>query len=304
MSGRIPKEDLLEDIRRVYQKLGSPPSEDDYSKYGKHSPTAVRNAFGKFTAGRDAANLPEKMSRVSGEKIPQKELIDELRRLDQELDRSPRTRDMDKHGQLSNAPYLKHFGSWRSALQEAGIKLENAQIKERSKDYNIRDLINEMIRLADVVDRPPYESDMDEMGEFSALAYQKLFGSWSESLAICGFPPRNRGGGFLRCLGSTDYGINWVKQREKALSRDRWRCQDCGMRNHKHKNKFGTSLHVHHIVKKEEFDNVLNANIIANLISLCENCHRKWENLPSGIDVKELVNEIREEKEANGPDFR
>jgi 5-methylcytosine-specific restriction endonuclease McrA len=62
-------------------------------------------------------------------------------------------------------------------------------------------------------------------------------------------------------------GPNWQAQRRKALYRDKRVCQHCGEK--------GTA--VHHIIPFRLFGIVryIEANRLANLITLCETCHRK-----------------------------
>jgi DEAD/DEAH box helicase domain-containing protein len=68
-----------------------------------------------------------------------------------------------------------------------------------------------------------------------------------------------------------DYGLNWNKQRDLARARDGFRCQLCGepegKKNH----------HVHHKVPFRMFESNEQANQLANLITLCNSCHRKVE---------------------------
>jgi len=81
------------------------------------------------------------------------------------------------------------------------------------------------------------------------------------------------------------YGPNWPKQRRKRLDRDGWECVVCSVSNEEHKNRIGTSLHVHHIQPMREFkeENTVDyesANDVENLITLCQSCHNKWEGIP------------------------
>lgn len=80
-------------------------------------------------------------------------------------------------------------------------------------------------------------------------------------------------------------GPNWTNKRSEALSRDNHTCQDCGISEESHKEKYKQSLHVHHkIPRKEilsndptekEFELV---NNLSNLVTVCASCHRKRES--------------------------
>jgi 5-methylcytosine-specific restriction endonuclease McrA len=72
------------------------------------------------------------------------------------------------------------------------------------------------------------------------------------------------------------YGPDWHQQRRLARKRDNYTCQRCGITEE----KLGRQLDVHHKIPFREFgiDNYLNANQLANLISLCFTCHTTTEH--------------------------
>jgi len=69
-------------------------------------------------------------------------------------------------------------------------------------------------------------------------------------------------------------GKNWYFQRRKALERDGYKCQYCGIsRNEKNR------IDVHHIIPYRQFNgDYEQANKLKNLITLCWVCHRKVES--------------------------
>lgn len=82
------------------------------------------------------------------------------------------------------------------------------------------------------------------------------------------------------------YGPNWAEQSTKTRERDEYQCVACPITQKEHLSLYGCKLHVHHIVRKEEFrndDGTLDydeANDLSNLITLCRVCHPKWESVP------------------------
>lgn len=68
-----------------------------------------------------------------------------------------------------------------------------------------------------------------------------------------------------------DYGPNWPKQRDLARARDGFRCQICG------EPEGDKTHHVHHKIPFRMFESIEQANQLANLITLCNSCHRKVE---------------------------
>lgn len=69
-------------------------------------------------------------------------------------------------------------------------------------------------------------------------------------------------------MGDQYYGANWDEKRRTVLARDDGRCQSCGRRD---------DLHIHHVTPLREFDAPEDANYLDNLVTLCADCHNKWE---------------------------
>lgn len=68
-----------------------------------------------------------------------------------------------------------------------------------------------------------------------------------------------------------DYGPDWPKQRDLSRARDGFRCQVCG------EPEGEKAHHVHHKIPFRMFESAVQANQLANLIILCNSCHRKVE---------------------------
>jgi 5-methylcytosine-specific restriction endonuclease McrA len=82
------------------------------------------------------------------------------------------------------------------------------------------------------------------------------------------------------------YGANWDEQRERALERDNYSCECCGV------GKQEATLSVHHIHKIRYFKNQYDAptwwqkaNRLTNLVTLCFSCHGRWEGIPLRPDT-------------------
>lgn len=235
-------------------------------------------------------------SRNAPNRIPEDELLGYLQAFAEELGRVPRVRDMEREGKYADQTYYNRFKSWEDALEKAGLYDDFERSKFDGAEHHFGDLVDEMVRVAAVVGRPPTGTDLDDFGEFSHSAYQTTFGSWAEALRTCGFPPRYRGG-TLRPpeRQRTVYGKNWDEQRRRALSRDGYQCQHCGLTIRDAGDRPEDQLQVHHIVPIRRFDEPELGNHLLNLITLCPECHRVWESsTPIDIDTEELAAEIRE----------
>lgn len=109
-----------------------------------------------------------------------------------------------------------------------------------------------------------------------AFCGRDCYGSW-ESEQMTGSDHFNWKGGY-----EPHYGPGFgARKKRKVRIRDQARCQDCGMTEADHVAEAGQRLHVHHVVPAREFDDPEKRNAMANLITLCRDCHlNKWEDLP------------------------
>ncbi len=82
-----------------------------------------------------------------------------------------------------------------------------------------------------------------------------------------------------RWKGGVDeyYGDNWAKQRRKALRRDNYECQRCGITQSEHRNQTDIGLDVHHKTPIRTFQSPEGANTLDNLVTLCRSCHNSIE---------------------------
>lgn len=94
---------------------------------------------------------------------------------------------------------------------------------------------------------------------------------------ICGENHWNWKGGW------DDYfGENWFSQRSKALERDDYECQVCGIG----KDELGRKPSVHHIKPQRLFESKEESNNLSNLVTLCEKHHNKvegWGLAPANV---------------------
>ncbi|AXG06263.1 HNH endonuclease [Haloplanus rubicundus] len=79
--------------------------------------------------------------------------------------------------------------------------------------------------------------------------------------------------------GTIDYGGSWWRVRRRALTRDNYRCQQCG----RPREELGRNPDVHHIERVRDFEDPREAHTLSNVISLCRSCHQHVEagNIPS-----------------------
>jgi hypothetical protein len=116
------------------------------------------------------------------------ELIDALKRLAEQLGRTPRARDADAHPNVATRrTYITRFGSWRNALEAAGIPLD-----PRSTGYDRETLLAHLRDLAKDLERTPTLGDLKAVDGPCGATYESHFGSWTAALSAAGLEPGPR----------------------------------------------------------------------------------------------------------------
>ena len=109
-------------------------------------------------------------------RVSEDALLTELRRLARNLDKTPSQRDMNAYGEYSHMVYTRRFESWNAAIEKADLTPNNGRGTTTVSDS---DLLDELERLAEDLERSPSISDMDDRGAYRAVTYQRRFGSWN-----------------------------------------------------------------------------------------------------------------------------
>ncbi len=275
---RISKRELLSEIGRVREKLGHPPSRDELTEHGKYSRAPYERVFGSISAAREAAGFSRELP--SRQTIPDEDLLSEIDRLAEKLGRTPTIEALRKYGKYTHPTYRRAFGGWNEALREAGYEPNKLhQIDEEQ-------IIAEIQRLKDVLERTPSVTDMDEFGNISATTAIQRFGSWDDAVSSAGLEPNSQPSGENHPLWKDgertrrQYGPDWYQTREEIVERDGYRCATCGIEREEHQQEYGMDLHVHHRKPAKEFDERGDGDFEENLITLCASCHNFWENQP------------------------
>lgn len=195
------------------------------------------------------------------------EFLAALQRLADELERTPRKRDMDRQGPYSSPTYQDRFGSWNDALRQAGP--EPNLIHNTAEEVGC-DSCNQRIV------RQPYKLEENE----HQFCSKECYGDWKSKnpgelmlSSQTGEASPLWEGGYV----SPEYGPNWRDVRRRVLERDEHACQSCTMTEQEHLEEYGRSLNAHHIKPVKSFENPEQSHSMANLVTLCTPCHRVYE---------------------------
>lgn len=120
----VSRADLIREYQRLADELGEKPTLDQFND-GNYSSTPVYKHFDSFTALKEAAGYDH-----TDYKVPEQELIQDLRRVADEIGRSPPVEVYREYGNYNFKTLKRRWGSWHDVLDNAGLEPTT-----RSKDY-------------------------------------------------------------------------------------------------------------------------------------------------------------------------
>lgn len=188
VSTEYSDDELLNEIEHLAEEFGRPPTTREMIEHGKYTASVYFRRFDSWNdAVSEAGYIPHKERREGGnQRIPMSELLDEIETVADEVGGRPTAEDMLEYGAYSITPYVSRFDSWNNALERAGF----SPFTGTTEDLFSRDeLLAEIQRVGQQVDRPPTTKQMNELGKYSTSPYQRLFGSWVEALREAGYEP-------------------------------------------------------------------------------------------------------------------
>jgi hypothetical protein len=117
---------------------------------------------------------------MRGRYIPDEDLLRELRRLAEQLARTPTFIEMARLGRYGPTTYHARFGSWRDACSRAGLAPNPRGAEKAWRSRMIPDdaLRYDFLRLAAHLGRPPTYTDVRRYGAYSTGPYLHRWGSW------------------------------------------------------------------------------------------------------------------------------
>lgn len=117
--------------------------------------------------------------------IPPEDLLDDLRRVADDLGRSPTRMEYEEHGAYSAAPFRTQFGGWNGGKEAAGLETTPWKGQKISDEVLLEDLRH----MADELGRAPTTEDIKNSGSYSLGPYYERFESWGRALDEAGIEP-------------------------------------------------------------------------------------------------------------------
>jgi len=107
--------ELLEALQELATEHGERPTQTVVTSDSEYSVYAYKTKFGSWSNALEAAGFDPS----SNSRIPEDELLSEIRRLADELNERPTAREMDADGCYASATYQSRFGAWSTAVEKA-----------------------------------------------------------------------------------------------------------------------------------------------------------------------------------------
>ena len=168
-STHVSRDELLADLERLADELGHRPTATDIVEEGTYGLATYQRQFGSWSDAVTVAGFEPSPDRISDD-----ELLADLHRLHEEREKVPSLLDVEDDGEYSATPYKDRFGSWSAALEAAGF--------DPDRGPTDAELLAELRRLCDDLDKRPSMQDMTDHGAYGCTTYAHHFGSWSAAL--------------------------------------------------------------------------------------------------------------------------
>lgn len=284
---------IIEEIRRVAAIV--PHGELTRRAFDSHSRVASSTVVRRFAGWRPALAaagiedryagrvVSEKMRSQAARSLGDEELLHEIRRVADDLGTRVLTMEaLSRNSGIINAKVVKErFGSWRAALEKAGLELSSL-----GRRYTEGDYFENLLAVWTHYGRAPTYAEMERPpSKITSGAYEKKWGTWTRAKAafvarvnadvgapVQSDPPECRPNpGPLEAaarpkLPPDAQHVIRLGLRYAVLSRDRFRCTVCGASPAK---DLACELHVDHIVPFSKGG----LTVLSNLRTLCSRCN-------------------------------
>ncbi|MFC6720288.1 homing endonuclease associated repeat-containing protein [Natrialbaceae archaeon GCM10025896] len=121
------REEKIEILQSLHRRLDRPPKASELPEECEYSRYDYRTEFGSWDEALEAAGIDKKQA-----------LLDDIKRIAENLGHVPNSTDMDEHGIYSYSYYSSYFGSWGEALEAADLSSvdTNTASEQTSKPHS------------------------------------------------------------------------------------------------------------------------------------------------------------------------
>jgi hypothetical protein len=276
----LSDEVILDDLRGVARKLGKEyVTKDEYNEHGRLSASALQKRFGSWCQAHELAGL----RKIRNYDATAEDCVRDLQVVSAKLGMTTLAfKDYKPHGRYSIALFARRCGSFKAALERAGLS-PSPKFHETLTDEQ---LFENLEHLWESLGRQPTKDDyFKPLSRYSYGPYIRRFGSYRKALEafVASFddkaaaeaesvpdPPLLEPS-VSPIRHKTSRNVSW-RMRFLVMRRDCFKCQLCGVSPAL---KPGTILVVDHVKAWEAGGETA----MENLQTLCEPCNGGKSNL-------------------------
>jgi hypothetical protein len=284
----LKDDELLNDLRFVAQQLAKDyVTKDEYNKLGRLCAATFQKRFGSWGKANELAGL----RRIMNFQATSEDCIADIKRVAALLGIDCITTDVYKtHGGNFSLPLIsKRVGSWKSAIEQAGLNLSPHYNDSITDD----ELFENLEQLWERLGRQPTTKDfIRPLSLYSYSTYPRRFGSYRKALEAFVSSFQNEAANQKQIpeqvslanqnklpsliIHKTSRTISW-RLRFLVMRRDDFKCRFDGKSPATHT---GTILEVDHIIPWAEGGET----VMENLQTLCQQCNGGKSNLSMNED--------------------
>lgn len=173
---KVDTQDLIDELQRVAAKVGHTPTQSDIDDHCEYHHATYYRRFGDLETARKEAGLPEKKEIDHPNRISTEDLLEELQELAEDLGHPPTTAEIDELASYSTSTYYDRFENFESAYRKAGLSPPHKGLPT-SEDPSHMDLLTELLRMKQDLDRPITLEDIKKISRYSVDQYEHEFDS-------------------------------------------------------------------------------------------------------------------------------
>jgi hypothetical protein len=164
--------ELILDIQRVAKVIGGPPTYDQYGTHGRFSAVTLKYHFGSYNESIRAAGYTP----VREVNIADEVLLKDIKKVQKKVSETPTVMQYNEYGTYHADTLYRRFGSYNTALREAGYYPNQYQ------DIPSSDLLSDIREHSDERGRAPTSPNYNERGKYTAKTIIKRYGTWSNAV--------------------------------------------------------------------------------------------------------------------------
>lgn len=175
------EEELFDEIKKVWNKLGRRPTYSEFRKEGNFGTKIYEKRFGSWTKTIEAfcaSNVNYiSSSKGIGFNTTKDLLIQELKKIVQDNNLEILNQgDYEKYGgKYTVQTFYNHFGSWKKAKIAAGLKIGRAAPEKE-------ELFSELQKVWEKLGRQPSNDEISEYSPYKYSTYRHVFGGWTKAI--------------------------------------------------------------------------------------------------------------------------